>query len=169
MNVCLGERTVQTVKIYFEKTSNRTIQSVLPQKAKSVEEAIRDYEATLCPDATSYGRTIIVDGRYVGDIWCYCINAEDIPNAMLSYCVFEQEYWGKGIATDAVRLFLREMAEKYGVKTVGAFTFSFNISSVRVLEKNQFELIEEFVEGGVSSKYFQFAVHNDEPPGSLET
>lgn len=169
MYVSLGERTEKTVRLYFEKTKrNEAIQNVLPQKAKTAEEAVRDYEATLLPNATSYGRTIIADGAYIGDVWCYCIDTEDTPNAMLSYCVFEQEYWGKGAATEAVRLFLREVAKKYGVKTVGAYTFSSNISSVKVLERNQFELIEEFAEDGVSSKYFQRAVQNDETAESLE-
>ncbi len=88
MKIELGERTAETVAIYFMKAQQRSIKSTLPQKARTVEEALRDYRDTLLPDAASYGRTITVDDVYVGDGWCYCIDKAGTPNAMLSYFVF---------------------------------------------------------------------------------
>ena len=41
---------------------------MLPQKDTTVEEAIADYHETLLPTATSYGKTILADGKYVGGI-----------------------------------------------------------------------------------------------------
>ena len=101
MNIRFGNRTEETVRIYFEASCDPAIKDVLPQKAQSVEEAIDDYRKALLPGATSYGRTILADGAYVGDIWCYCIDTNDEPNAMLSYCVFEKSLWNRGIATAA--------------------------------------------------------------------
>ena len=158
MEICLGERTVLTVKIYFERANSPVIRAVLPQKAKTVEEALEDFRKTLLPGATSYGRTIWADGRYIGDVWCYCIDPAEDPNAMLSYCIFEEAYRSRGIATRAVALFLGEMREKFGCKTVGAFTFSDNGASVRVLEKNGFAVAEEFAEDGRLSKYLQKSI-----------
>ena len=126
-----------------------------PQKAQTLEEALRDYEDTLRPDAESFGRTILADGAYVGDVWCYCIDKAEKPNAMLSYCVFETSCWGHGIASEAVALFLAEVRERYDLRTVGAFTYADNGSSIRVLEKNGFSLTEDFFEDGKWSKYFQ--------------
>ena len=83
--IVLGERTEETVRVYFEKANQPEIKAMLPQKAQTVEEALEDYKETLLPSATSFGRTIVVDGKYVGDVWCYCIDKEDTPNAMLSY------------------------------------------------------------------------------------
>ena len=71
MVTTLGERTAETVRIYFEKANRPEIKKVLPQKAKTVEEALADYEKTRLPGATSFGQTILADGRYVGDVWCY--------------------------------------------------------------------------------------------------
>ena len=156
MEISLGIRTEETVRIYFEKVKNPLIKAALPQKAQTVEEAIEDYRKTLLPGADSFGRTIIADGEYVGDVWCYCIDPEDEPNAMLSYCVFETSLWKRGIATEAVGLFLKEVFEKYELRSVGAFTFSDNGASSGVLEKNGFRLIEEFTEDGRKSKYFQY-------------
>ena len=155
MVITLGERTAETVRIYFEKANRPEIKKVLPQKAKTVEEALADYEKTRLPGATSFGQTILADGRYVGDIWCYCINMEDEPNCMVSFCVFEQESWSKGIATAALKLFIEAIRAKYGVKTIGAFTYANNLASISVLEKNGFSVMEEFEENGVLSKYLQ--------------
>ena len=154
-NIVLGNRTEETVRIYFEQAQKLAIKAMLPQKASTVEEAMSDYQETLLPTATSYGKTILVDGRYVGDIWCYCIDKTDTPNAMLSYCVFDESSWNKGIATDATLLFLEEIKNKFDLASVGAFTYSDNLASIKVLEKSGFELIEVFEEEGRESKYFQ--------------
>lgn len=151
----LRERTVETVRIYFEKSNTMEIKRVLPQKAQSVEEAIADFERTQLPNAASYGRTIYVDGRYVGDIWCYCIDRNEEPNAMISYCIFDSGYWNRGIATEALCLFTEEIVSRFHFQTIGAFTYSSNIASIRVLEKNKFLLMEKFAEDGVLSEYYQ--------------
>ena len=155
MVITLGERTAETVRIYFEKANRPEIKKVLPQKAKTVEEALADYEKTRLPGATSFGQTILADGRYVGDVWCYCINMDDEPNCMVSFCVFELESWSKGIATAALKLFIEAIRAQYGVKTIGAFTYANNLASISVLEKNGFSVMEEFEENGVLSKYLQ--------------
>lgn len=140
--------------VYFVKTRDAEIQKFLPQKAQTVDEALEDYRKSLQLGSTSYGRTIYADGVYVGDIWCYYLQRER-PNAMVSYCVFEKSCWGKGLATEALRLFLEEIAVKFGVKSVGAFTFLDNAASVRVLEKNGFAETERLDDNGVKSAYFE--------------
>lgn len=155
IDVRLGYRTAETVRTYFEKSKQPEIKSVLPQKAQTVEEALEDYEQSLHPNATSYGRTVIADGNYIGDIWCFCIDLNEVPNAMLSYCIFDKSYLSQGIATKAVAMFLKDAKTKYGLKSIGAFSFSDNIASIRVLEKNGFYLSEEFTEDGRASMYFQ--------------
>ena len=46
MHISLENRTADSVRIYFEKTNRSKIKRVLPQKAKTVEEALEDYEKT---------------------------------------------------------------------------------------------------------------------------
>ena len=52
----------------------------------------------------------------MGDVWCYCIDKEDTPNAMLSYCVFEKGLWNVGVATKGVALFLDVSLDKRSKK-----------------------------------------------------
>ena len=155
MTIELRERTEDHVRIYFEKTRDPEIQAMIPQTAKTAEEAVAQFEKTLLPGATSYGRTVYADGAYVGDIWCYCIDLQEEPNAMISYCLFEKHFWNKGVATEALRQFEAEILPRFGLKSLGAFTYCDNLSSVRVLEKNGFGKMEEFTDDGRLSGYFQ--------------
>ncbi len=153
MKVELRERTEETVRIYFETVRRQGLDRTLPQRAKTAEEAVEDYRQTLLPGAKSYGRTIWVDGTYAGDVWGYAMDEGGEPQAMVSYCVFE-EYQGKGVAAEGVSLFLKDTDGRYGCKSYGAFVYLDNIPSVRVLEKCGFRLMEEIEEGRLSG-YFQ--------------
>ncbi len=121
MRIELRDRTADTVIIYFRSTRDPEVRKYLPQKAKTENEALADFEKTRRPGAGSYGRTVYVDGSYIGDVWCYCIQ-QDEPNAMVSYCIFDKAYWGKGIATEALRMFLADIIERFHLKSFGAFT-----------------------------------------------
>ena len=155
LEVTLGDRTAETAAICFEKTDSEAFRKVLPQRAASVEEAVADFHASQRPGASSFGRTILAGGRYVGDVWCYGIDPFDTPGAMVGFCVFDPAFQRQGIASKALAAFLPEIAQRFALRTVGALTFSHNLPSIRVLEKNGFQPAEEFVEDGVSSQYFR--------------
>ena len=158
MTITLAPRTAETVRIYFRETQATDIRRNLPQKARTVEEALADYERTLLPNASSFGLTIHADGRYVGDIWCYCIDPHDTPGCMLSYCVFDHSCRNQSVATTAVRQFLPLVQERYALRTVGAFTFAHNAASIRVLEKCGFIRMESFTEDGQLSHYYEYTL-----------
>ena len=155
MNIELRKRTADHVRIYFERTQDPEIQKYLPQTVTSIQQALNNFENTLKPDTTSYGCTVYVDGNYVGDIWCYGISLADTPQAMISYCIFDKKYWGRGVMSRALALFLPDISNRYGISCVGAFSFYENTASVRVLERNGFCLQETFLEDGVKSVYLQ--------------
>ena len=155
MRIELRERTEDHVRIYFEKTRDPDIQSVLPSSATSLDQALENFHRSTLPGASSYGRTIYADGAYIGDIWAYCIDPEETPQAMLSYCIFEKSCWHCGIMTKAVALFLADILPRFQLKSVGAFTYAANTASIRVLEKNGFVEKERFREDGIESLYLQ--------------
>ena len=155
MTVTLAERTAAHVSVYWHKTQDEEIKTLLPSSAQSEEQALELFRKTLLPNANSFGRVILADGQYVGDIWCYCIDESEEKSAMLSYCIFEKSHWDKGIATKAAKLFLNEVFERYHIEKIGAFTYSSNTASIRVLEKLGFDFIEEWEEDGTLSRYFE--------------
>ena len=155
MNIELRKRTADHVRIYFERTQDPEIQQYLPRTVTSIQQALENFADTQKPDATSLGCTIYVDGIYVGDVWCYGIDLSETPQAMVSYCIFEKDYWGKGVMSRALALFLSEISNRYGILCIGAFSFSENTASIRVLERNDFHIQETFLEDGMESAYLQ--------------
>lgn len=55
MRVVLKNRTEADVRIYYEKAQQPDIKALLPQEAKSVEEALAAYRKTRLPGSTSWG------------------------------------------------------------------------------------------------------------------
>jgi len=153
--VTLRERTAAHVAIYFEKTDDPQIAATLPRGFDTLEAALAAYEASRLPGAASFGKTIYLGERYVGDVWCYAMDPAGEPQAMVSYCIFEKELWGRGIASAALALFVEEVAARFGLHRLGAFAYLDNPGSRRVLEKNGFRLAEAFVEDGRESGYFE--------------
>lgn len=155
MNIQLRPRTEQDVIVYFHKTDDPEIESMLPRSVAKLEQALENYHKSLLPGAASFGRTIWVEGKYVGDVWCHCMEPGGDPEAMVSFCLFEKDCWGRGLMTQALGLFVEEVREKFSLATLGAFCFAANQASRRVLEKNGFRLVENFTEDGVASCYFE--------------
>ncbi len=155
MQINLRPRTQAHVHTYYERTQKETIRRMIPSVAQSLEQALAMFERSQQPGASSFGRTVYLDGAYVGDVWCFGMDAKDTPQAMLSYCLFEESCWGRGAATQAVQLFLSELKENFGLTCIGAHTWADNAASCRVLEKCSFTLAEEGVDEGRPWRYYQ--------------
>lgn len=83
---------------------------------------------------------IEVDGELAGS--CGMVILEDVyrHSAEIGYWIAEP-FWGKGIATDAIRLLLEKISSEFpAIIRVSAEIFENNKASMRVLEKNGFHL-----------------------------
>lgn len=71
---------------------------------------------------------------------CSLIQQRDVYriNAEIGYWIGEP-YWGKGYATDAVRLLLKFAFEELKLLRVYAYIYEYNIGSMQVLKKVGFE------------------------------
>lgn len=156
MRIELFPRTEREVKIYWEKTQSNEIRALIPIDDITLEEALHRFEETQKPDATSFGMVIYVDTKYVGDIWCYCIDSDE-RSAMLSVLIFDEAMRGKGIGTYAVKLFLREVFKRYDIDKMGAFAYADNHACISSLKKVGFSVLEEFTEDGRLSVYMEIS------------
>jgi RimJ/RimL family protein N-acetyltransferase len=77
---------------------------------------------------------IVVDGAAIGGIGF--ILGEDVErcSAEIGYWLGE-EYWGRGIATDALRAITNHAFDAHSLTRVFAVPFADNVASCRVLEK----------------------------------
>jgi RimJ/RimL family protein N-acetyltransferase len=80
-------------------------------------------------------RTILFEDQVVGHIIAYKTERD-----LLTYWI-GKEHWGKGIATCAVAEFIKI----FQVRPLFAYVAIDNIASLRVLQKNGFEIIEKEV------------------------
>jgi RimJ/RimL family protein N-acetyltransferase len=85
-------------------------------------KVLADPDITIC--------TILLDGQVAGSVLCHAWGGE--PE--LSYWL-GREFWGKGIATQALTLFL----DVVRVRPLYARVAKDNTASIRVLEKNGFK------------------------------
>ena len=155
MDIMLKARRKNHVVTFWEKTQDEEIKKLFPFSIKSLEEALRLFDESLKKEALSYGKVIYFAGKYIGDIWCYGIDESNEKMSMLSVVIFEKELWGKGIATEATKTFVKEVFNKFDIEKIGAFTYSNNYGSIGLLEKVGFIKIETFTEDGIESIYFE--------------
>ncbi|HEY0432771.1 MAG TPA: GNAT family N-acetyltransferase [Chitinophagaceae bacterium] len=90
----------------------------------------QDKPTTFCIEA---------DGNIAGSIGFTLKDDVYRKTAEIGYFIDEQ-FWGKGVATTAIGLMMKYIAENYDIVRVYAEVFEYNKASMRALEKNGFYL-----------------------------
>lgn len=141
-----------------------------------LDEVMRQYKAhnffdfaVVCKD----------DGRMIGT--CGFTKLDTINHSAEIGYVLSSDYWGKGIATEAVKMILRFAFCNLGLHRVEARYMPANLASRRVMEKNQmiFEGIERdgiYVKGAYQDvgkcailRDGYFAQHDNRPFWGIES
>ena len=93
-----------------------------------------EHWARILADANGILRTIVADGEVAGNVvsWRHAEGRE------VGFWL-GRAYWGRGIASEALRLFLAELDERPLI----AFAVKHNVGSQRVLEKAGFRRVAE--------------------------
>jgi ribosomal-protein-alanine N-acetyltransferase len=82
---------------------------------------------------------IVCNGKVTGSIGC--TTKEDIARKTIEIGYFVGEpYWGKGIATEAIKQLLDFIHTRLDIARIEAHVFAANTSSMKVLRKNGFHL-----------------------------
>lgn len=132
--------TTQTSPEEIQRLANNHAIAINLRNAFPYPYTIED-AATFLELATN-GALGRVYGVYDGDIFvgcCSLIPQQDVYrlNAEIGYWIGEP-YWGKGYATEVVKLLLNVAFEELNLSRVYAHIFEFNKGSMRVLEKAGF-------------------------------
>ena len=86
----------------------------------------------------TFAFAIMVDDKVVGSIGIFRQGNIHSQTAELGYYIAE-EYWGKGIMTEAVKQICAYVFAKSNIIRIYAEPFAYNIASCRVLEKVGFQ------------------------------
>lgn len=86
----------------------------------------------------TFAFAITVDGKVIGSIGVFRQGNIHRQTAELGYYIAE-EYWGKGIMTEAVKQICEYVFNKSDIIRIYAEPFAYNAASCRVLEKAGFQ------------------------------
>ena len=127
------------LKLFFEWQADEESFRMAAVPARDAE-AFAAHWARIRSNPDSTLRTIVADGDVVGHALSWTAD----EGRMVGYWL-GKTYWGRGIATEALRLYLEEEARRPLLATVAEH----NTGSRRVLEKTGFRLVSsELVDDG---------------------
>ncbi|HKC60407.1 MAG TPA: GNAT family N-acetyltransferase [Myxococcales bacterium] len=135
----------QDLPLFFEHQSD-------PEASRMAAFPIRDPEAftahwtRIRRDETVITRTILRDGAVVGYVGSFTRSGE----RLLAYWI-GRDWWGRGIATQALTTFL----EHDRTRPLRARVARHNVASIRVLEKRGFLLCGSQMDGDVEELVFE--------------
>ncbi|BAD84422.1 ribosomal protein-serine acetyltransferase RimL homolog [Thermococcus kodakarensis KOD1] len=139
--VALGVIIKEDVQKIWEWNNDREVAKSLadPSDVSTLEEWMRWYENLTAKKLTKRAFAVLNDdGELVGTV---ILSGIDLRNgtAEIGYFI-GKEHWGKGYASEAVKLALRFCFQYMNLRKVFARTYENNAASIKVLEKNGFKL-----------------------------
>ncbi|WP_297436542.1 GNAT family protein [Thermococcus sp.] len=141
--VSLGVLTREDLKRLWMWYNDRSVRSYLsfPGEVYFYEDELEWYEALRRGKKREKVFTILERSSkgLTGVVGLHGIDHEN-GRAEVGYFL-SPEYWGRGYATEAVALALRYAFEWLNLRKVYAHVFETNLASIRVLEKNGFNLV----------------------------
>jgi RimJ/RimL family protein N-acetyltransferase len=93
-----------------------------------------EYWAGIRTGQSVIAQTIVVNGEVAGDIMCW----EQWDERIVGYGI-GRRYWGRGVATTALGLFLCQVT----ARPLHAYVAAHNVGSIRVLEKCGFQRVAD--------------------------
>jgi RimJ/RimL family protein N-acetyltransferase len=96
-------------------------------------DAFMTHWHTILRDVTGVVRTVLLDGQVAGNVVAFDFEGRREVGYWIG-----RAFWGKGVATGALRTFLAEVTER----PIYAGVAEHNVASIRVLEKSGFTVSE---------------------------
>jgi len=133
LDVSLRNVTEADLPIFFEQQlePEATRMAAFPARDR---ETFMEHWARILGNETIAKQTIVVDGQVAGNI----VSFQQFGEPQVGYWL-GKAYWGKGIATQALSLFLAQVKRR----PLYAHVAKHNIASIRVLEKCGFKICGE--------------------------
>ena len=132
-DVHLRDVITDDLPIFFEQQlePEATQMAAFPARDR---EAFMAHWAKILRDGTVIVKAIVFEGRVAGNMACF----EQSGRSFIGYWL-GKEYWGKGIATQALSEFLKRV----NARPLYAYVAKHNVASRRVLEKCGFTLLAQ--------------------------
>jgi len=133
MTIALRDLIDDDLPILFEFQSDAVAAAMAAFPSRD-REAFMAHRARVAQEDANITKTILLDGVVVGDIFSFDRSGEREVGYWIG-----REYWGKGVATQALDAFLQ--VDKF--RPLTARVANHNAASLRVLEKCGFTVVED--------------------------
>ena len=118
------------IEVFYEHQADQGAATMAAFPARDRAAHFAHWSKNVLGNPAGMVRTVLLDGAVAGNVVSW--NDADL-GWLLGYWIGRQ-FWGRGVATEAVRLYLDELTER----PIHAFVALHNVGSQRVLEKNGF-------------------------------
>ena len=151
----LREVREEDLRAFFEHQRDPVAAEVAAFPSRDRDAFFVHWERIL-RDPDVLARAVVVDGRVAGNVVSFAVGGRRYVGYWLG-----RAFWGRGIATEALRRFLRVEP----VRPLFASVARTNVGSIRVLEKCGFRPVgEEPADGGPDALLYQLPGWEDEVP-----
>jgi RimJ/RimL family protein N-acetyltransferase len=120
--------------IFFEHQNDPVANEMAAFPARDLQAFTQHWRVNILGDDAGWKQTILLDGEVVGNILSWRMSGETLVGYWIG-----RAYWGKGVASRALALFLIEVDER----PIHAHVARHNRASIRVLEKAGFVIVGE--------------------------
>lgn len=118
--------------VLFAQQNDPPANAMAAFPAKELEPFMAHWRGMM-KDPNGYKKTIAADGKVLGNVLCFRRGGRDLIGYWIG-----REYWGKGIATRALAMFLEQVT----TRPLFALVATHNVGSAKVLTKCGFRLVE---------------------------
>lgn len=118
------------VDIFYEHQADPIATAMAVFPARDLEAHREHWRRNVLGDPQVIGRTILLDGAVAGNLGSW---RTDDGRRLVGYWI-AREFWGRGVTTEALQLFVSEVTER----PLYAYVAVSNVASARVLEKAGF-------------------------------
>ena len=139
-NITLRQLELSDCRKYYADWLNNpdTNKYIEPRLIHQTTESVREYVDNIIKSLDTYIFAIICEGKHIGNIQIGPIH-KFYNFANIGYVIGEKEFWGKGIATEAIGLTVEFSFNVLKLHRLQALVFDENIGSKKALIKNGFE------------------------------
>jgi len=134
--VTLRELREGDLPALYEHQADQESSRMAAFASRGREEFMAHWRETILADETTLKRAIVVEGELAGNVLCFSREGRREIGYWLG-----REHWGRGLASRALGLFLKEVTER----PLHACVAKHNAGSLRVLERNGFRRVGEGV------------------------
>jgi RimJ/RimL family protein N-acetyltransferase len=126
-NVVLRDVVESDLPLFFEHQREPEANEMAAFPPRDRDAFMQHWETKILANETGTAKTVLADGRVAGNVLCW----EQDGRLQVGYWI-GREFWGRGVATRAVRLLIDGVVT---ARPLYAYAAKRNVASIRVLEK----------------------------------